>query len=234
VPIASGCQHGPVNARRGLITGSTLIVAALLVACAAARSDPGGQTTHAAKTAVAVAHSAGRIVPPAGSVAGAGTPCTKSVAPPVATRLTHPKDYPEIQTHLAAVESTTQPKVSALEAFARMTDYQGDPASCGITETLAYWSSDTPATIPADCAPPANIATPWAAPSNCPSTPLYPRVFAWVFYWHTDCTSLGGPAPLAGTSPRPMPSWPPHACSAITFVDADTSHRSDYLTTGGF
>jgi hypothetical protein len=31
-----------------------------------------------------------------------------------------------------------------------------------------------------------------------------------------------------------MPSWPPHACSAITFVDAVNGHRSDYLTTGGF
>jgi hypothetical protein len=223
-----------VNARRGRITGSTLIVAALLVACAAARSDPGGQTTHPPKTAIAVAHSAGRIVSPARSVAGAGSPCTKSAAPPVATRLTYAKDYSEIQTHLAVVELTTQPKVSAREAFAHVTDYQDDPASCGITETLAYWSSDTPATIPADCVPHATRTSPWTAPSNCPFTPLYTRVLGWVFYWHTDCVSLGGPPPLAGTSPRPIPSWPPHACSAITFVDAVTGHPSDYLTTGGF
>jgi hypothetical protein len=149
-------------------------------------------------------------------------------------RLASPKEYPQIQTLLTVVEPTTRPRVSALEAFARIPDYQTDPNSCGLTEVLAYWSSETPADIPADCAPPANLTTPWAAPANCPSTSLYPHVLAWVFYWHTDCMLLGGPAPLAGTTPRPMPSWPPHACGAITFVNAINGHRPDYLTTGGF
>jgi hypothetical protein len=31
-----------------------------------------------------------------------------------------------------------------------------------------------------------------------------------------------------------MPSLPPLACNAITFVDAATGHPSDYLDTGGF
>jgi hypothetical protein len=30
-----------------------------------------------------------------------------------------------------------------------------------------------------------------------------------------------------------MPSWPPLACDAITFVNAVTGNRSDYLTISG-
>lgn len=222
-----------MNLRRGLLAGSTLTLAALVAACGASRSEPGGHTTPAAKAAIALGHSRGRILPAARIAPGAETPCINSSAPPVATRLTNAKDYSEIQTHLAVVGSTAQPKLSAQEAFARMTDYRADPDSCGITETLAYWSSDTPATIPADCVPHATRTSPWTAPSNCLSTPLYTRVLAWVFDWRTDCASAGGPASLAGASARPMPSLPPHACTAITFVDAVTGHRSDYLTIFG-
>lgn len=160
------------------------------------------------------------------------TPCVPTSFPPRPSRLASPTDLSN-GIHLAAVAPGVQPRVSATAALARVSQwYQPGAGNCGLTETLASWSSDTPATIPPACVPPANLTTPGAAPSNCRATPTYQHVVAWVFEWRSDCQSSGGPAPLSGTTVRPQPTLPPLACTAITFVDATTG-ATGFLYVGG-
>ena len=173
------------------------------------------------------------VAPPTRIPAAADPACTPASGPPPTSRLASRRDYPAIQTTLTVVESTVQPKVSGAKAFARL-PYRPGAEDCGLNEFLAYWSSDTPATISPDCQPHSSPNSPWGAPLNCTSTPLYKHVLAWVFTWRTDCITLGPYNPGAGTEPGTMPSRPHLACTAITFVDADTGRPSDYLTTGGF
>jgi hypothetical protein len=167
------------------------------------------------------------FAPPTGLPAAADPVCTPESGPPPPSRLTSTRDYPAIQTTLTVVESTVQPKVSGGEAFARL-PYRLGAEDCALNEFLAYWSSDTPATIAPDCQPHSSSSTPWGAPFNCTSTPLYKHVLAWVFTWRTDCITSGP------YNPGAMPPRPRLACTAITFVDADNGRPSDYLTTGGF
>lgn len=173
------------------------------------------------------------VAAPTGIPAAADPACTPTSGHPPPSRLASRRDYPAIQTTLTVVESTVQPKVPAGKAFARLS-YRPGVEDCDLNEFLAYWSSDAPATISPDCQPHSSPSSPWAAPLNCTSTPLYKHVLAWVFTWRTDCISFGPYNRAAGTKPGTMPNRPDVACTAITFVDADTGRPSDYLTTGGF
>ncbi len=210
---------------------SVAVVGTLVIAFAVGHSH--NVPPPATRNPAPVRSSAISRAPAAAATAPPVTPCVQTPLPPPASRLASPRDYLS-DIHLTVVAPAVRPKVSAGTAFARAGYwYHPGTGSCGLTETLAYWSSDTPATIPPECVPPATLTTPWAAPSNCPSTPIYHHVLAWVFTWRSDCHSTGGPAPLAGASPRPVPSWPPLACTSITFVDATTGAHSDYLMQGG-
>jgi hypothetical protein len=157
-------------------------------------------------------------------------PCVPTSFPPRPSRQVFPADLSN-GVHLGAVAPGVRPRLSATAALARLSQwYQPGAGNCGLTETLASWSSDNPATVPPECVPPANLTTPWAAPSNCPATPIYQHILAWVFEWRTDCHSSGPAAPV-GTTFLPRPTLPPLACTAITFVDATTGATGD-LTEG--
>lgn len=218
-----------VNLRRATLIATAVVMASGLVGSATSPqpSRAAGLRSHVAATMSAAA--ASPTAPTSTEViANTAAPCTRASTPPAASRLAAPAEYTQIQVKLAMVGSTTQPRVSANDAYARMTDYKSDSAGCGITETLALWSSATPATMPADCVPPAIHATPWAAPASCQLTPLYTDVLAWVFTWRTDCLSSGG-AYLAGSTPRAMPTSQRFACTAMAYVDATTGSLSDLI-----
>jgi hypothetical protein len=135
------------------------------------------------------------------------------------------KDYANFQIHLAVVDSAVEPSVSARKAFSKA-GHHPDAHTCGIRQVLAYWSSGTPADIPTHCVPPSACA-------HESAKPLFQHVLAWVFTWRTDCPPATGPLPLGGGSPRPEATFPPLACGAITFVDANTGSRSEYTDVGG-
>src|ERR1039458_8860875 len=109
------------------------------------------------------------VAPPTKIPAAADPGCTPASGPPPTSRLASRRDYPAIQTTLTVVESTVQPKVSGAKAFARL-PYRPGAEDCGLNEFLAYWSSDTPATISPDCQPHSSPNSPWGAPLNCTST----------------------------------------------------------------
>lgn len=204
----------------------------LLSGCSSSDRHPSeakASTTASTITHTRVPHS----TTPAEGIVGVAPRCTPATGPPQDSRLAYPKDYPAIQLYLTVVEPTIQPKVSGAEAFTRLS-YQPGAEDCGLTEFLAYWSSGAPANIPADCVPQATASSPWVAPANCASTPLYKHVLAWVFTWRTDCLTLGGPVESRAPTVDPASSSPPQPCTAITFVDADTGDPSAYLTTGEF
>ena len=158
-----------------------------------------------------------------GSETLASSPCVESSLPPQAGRLSAPKDYPNLQTHLTVVEASVQPTVSAATAFAHV-GYQNTSSSCGVTQELAYWSSDTPARMPAECAGPDLSRVP-AYCKSAAAKPIYQQVLAWVFTWRTDCGPVIGP-------PGRIPQQPPPrlSCTLITFVDATTGIRSEYTS----
>jgi hypothetical protein len=220
-----------MNLVRGVAVGAALVAAGIVAGCA-----PSGARLHSPagpslKTSATLVHEPRPLqAPPVGVVSMA--PCSTASGPPAASRLGSPKDYPGMQIHLTVVAPTIEPKVTARAAFASLGYYLPGPSACGLSQTLAYFSSDSPGTMPADCEVPATLTTPWAAPTDCPITPLYPHVLAWVFTWRSDCESTGGPAQPVGAPPHSAPTLPPLACTAITFVDAATGHRSDYLTIG--
>jgi hypothetical protein len=159
-------------------------------------------------------------------------PCPQTSLPPRATRLAAAQTYSDI--HLTIVAANVQPRISARDAYAHLGyPYQPGPWNCGFTEFLADWSSDSPATMPADCVPNAT-QTPWSPPADCADiTPMYQHVLAWVFTWREDCMPVGGaPVGPAGSQP-PKPSYPPMSCRGITFVDAN-SGQPGFTAEGGF
>jgi len=207
---------------------------AIMLLVGGSRSVGPALATPAASGISTITHrQASHVAPMTGILASADPACAPASGPPPTSRLASTRVYTAIQTTLTVVESTVQPKVSGGEAFARLT-YRPGAEDCGLSEFLAYWSSDTPATISPDCQPHASLNSRWGAPLNCTSTPLYKHLLAWVFTWRTDCITFGRPSPGAGPKPGPMPSRPQLGCTAITFVDADTGRPSAYLTTGGF
>ncbi len=183
-----------------------------------------GQVAHVNRQNTAAAISSPQSQTPAPS------PCVEGPLPPNGQRLSAPRDYSSHQIQLAVVEASVQPLVSAAQAFAQL-GYQSTTNSCGLTEELAYWSSDTPATIASGCSGPDLSQMPEYC-KTAPAKPFYQQVLAWVFTWHTDC---GGPGGSGGASvpgqPRgqPQPVFP-RACTAISFVDATTGTRSGYTT----
>jgi hypothetical protein len=152
--------------------------------------------------------------------------CVEGPLPPQGRRLSAPRDYPNLQTHLAVVEASVQPAVSAAHAFERV-GWQSTSSLCGVSEELAYWSSDRPALMPSECAGP-DLSR---APTYCQSAsikPIYQHVLAWVFTWRTDCGPISGPPLPPGQTPisRSLPAG--LSCTSITFVDATTGKRWDY------
>ena len=161
--------------------------------------------------------------PSSGQPAETPSPCVESPLPPQGGRLSAPRDYPNLQTHLTPVEAAVQPTVSATLAFERV-GYQSTTSSCGVSEQLAYWSSDTPALMPSECAG-LYLSR---VPASCKAAsikPIYRHVLAWVFMWRTDCGPISGP-PLAPGQSRSSPAG--LSCTSITFVDATTGKRSEY------
>ncbi len=220
-----------MSRRRLNILGVALIGACLLGACGRPTARP-IEPTQSPKSAFTVAHKGVLAVLGDGAARGPDLPCVKSAAAPPASRLTAPRDYSQLGVHLSVVPPSTMPGVSAHSAFIHLPyGYQADPQSCGIAEILAYWTSANPATIPASCVPPDSGTTPATPPADCPTTPLFAHVLAWVFTWRTDCSPTGPNVP-AGMPAHVVPSWSPFACTAITFVDATTGHPSGYLDTG--
>jgi hypothetical protein len=158
----------------------------------------------------------------------APSPCVEGPLPPQGGRLSAPRDYPNLQTHLTVVETSAQPTVSAAQAFAQV-GYQSTSSSCGVTEELAYWTSDTPATMPTECAGPDLSRVP-AYCKSASTKPIYQHVLAWVFTWRTDCGPVLGPVPPPGQTPGSELVPARLSCTSITFVDATTGKRSEYTS----
>ncbi len=156
------------------------------------------------------------------------SPCVEGPLPPQGGRLSAPRDYSSQQIQLAVVEASVQPTVSAAQAFAQV-GYQSTTSSCGVKEELAYWSSDTPATMPTECAGP-DLSR---VPAYCKSAtikPIYQHILAWVFTWRSDCGPILGPVPPPGQTPGSPLAPARLSCTSITFVDATTGQRSEYTS----
>jgi len=174
-------------------------------------------------------HSGMGSASPQPSAVSSRSPCMEGPLPPAANRLTQTRSYDSSNIRLTPVEATVTPKVSAAEAYANL-QYHHDASGCGLEETLAYWSSNTPAVMPPECECCIPSPRQWSPPPDCSAKPLFQHLLAWVFIWRSDCFSTGGGPPLPGSSPRPQPPTAPLACVGITFVDATSGKRSDFTS----
>lgn len=218
--------------RRAALVGVLVIGPLVVAACGGVPSRDSASTSRAPAPPASSSLRVAAAASPDASPAPIGEPCHTSSLPPVATRLATAASYLDI--HLTPVPPDVQPAITAGDAFDRM-GYPFRPAAwnCGFTEFLAYWSADTPATMPPHCVPAATTNAPWSAPGDCATlTPRYQHVLAWVFTWHEDCLPSGG-APLApGQTRPPQPTYAPLSCRAITFVDATTG-QAGFMAEGG-
>ncbi|MFI5282787.1 MAG: hypothetical protein ACHQ0J_06615 [Candidatus Dormibacterales bacterium] len=139
---------------------------------------------------------------------------------PVVSRLVSTVSYPNLGITLDPVDPGLTPPISADEAYARCQCPHDTPVQ-DFRQELAYFSSNTPATIPAECVPSAQ-----PMPSSCantPAVPIYRHRLAWVFMWYEECISFGP----AGPGPRTF------TCLNVQPLDAATADESYSFSGGG-
>jgi hypothetical protein len=142
---------------------------------------------------------------------------------PSVSRLAAAAGYPSMGFTLDPVSPQVNPPISASDAYLRC---QGCPHGTpvqGFRQQLAYFSANTPATMPPACVP-SGLPMP-ASCANDPAVPLYQHRLAWVFTWYSTCPSFGGPP---GSSPST-----PFTCLNVVPFDATTGEET-YSFSGGF
>ena len=212
-----------ITAAAAVIVGGGLAVAFSL------RGHP---QQHTAATVTPAAHVASPSPSPTPQVIVAQpsplvAPCDPNAPATPPSRLSTSRNL--LGTQLDPVDASVQPRISAAAAEAALPNSpsQDHQPLCGLREVLAYVSTPEQGTIRPECRPPTAVgASPWASPPFCANgndmIPTYAHTLAWVFVWRTDCVFSGGPAMLPGSTPRPIPSYPPLSCASMTVVDATT------------
>lgn len=141
---------------------------------------------------------------------------------PFVSRLDAAAGYPSMGITLDPVSPQVNPPISAGDAYSRCQGCPHGTAVQGFRQQLAYFSANTPATMPAICVP-SGVPMP-AGCANDPAVPLYQHRLAWVFTWHSTCLSLGGPP---GSSPSTS-----FTCLNVVPFDATTGDET-YSFSGG-
>ena len=141
---------------------------------------------------------------------------------PSVTRLAAVAAYPSMGVMLDPVNPQVSPPISAGDAYSRCQGCPHGTSVQGFRQQLAYFSANTPATIPATCVP-QGVPMP-ASCANDPAVPLYQHRLAWVFTWYSPCIDLGGPP---GGSPSK-----PFTCLNVIPFDASTGDET-YSFSGG-
>jgi hypothetical protein len=142
---------------------------------------------------------------------------------PSVSRLAAVAGYPSMGITLNPVDPQLNPPISADGAYSRCQSCPHGESVQGFRQQLAYFSANTPATIPAACVP-SGVPMP-ASCANDPGVPLYQHRLAWVFTWYSTCYSFGGPP---GSSPSP-----PFTCLNVVPFDATTGDETYSFSGGG-
>ena len=141
---------------------------------------------------------------------------------PSVSRLDAVAGYVSMGITLDPVNPQLNPPISAGDAYALCESCPHGTLTQGFRQQLAYFSANTPATIPAACVP-SGVPMP-ASCANDPGVPIYQHRLAWVFTWYSPCLSLGG-------APGGPPSKP-FTCLNVVPFDATTGDET-YTFSGG-
>ena len=163
---------------------------------------------------------------PPPTLIGTASPARTAVSEPLSSlpsvsRLAAVAGYPSMGITLTPVDPPLNPPISAGDAYLRCQRCPHGTSVPGFGQQLAYFSANTPATIPAICVP-SGVPMP-ASCANDPAVPIYQHRLAWVFTWYSPCLSTGPP----GSSPST-----PFTCLNVVPFDATTGDET-YTFSGG-
>lgn len=141
---------------------------------------------------------------------------------PLVSQLAGPVTYSTMGITLDPVDPRATPPISATGAYSRCSSCPHGTPEQGFRQQLAYFSANTPATMPAECVPQGAPLT--SACMNPPTVPIYQHRLAWVFTWYEQCLVLG---------PVGQPPGPSFSCLNVVPFDATTGDETYSFSGGG-
>ena len=140
---------------------------------------------------------------------------------PSVSRLAAVASYPGMGITLDPVNPQLTPTIAAADAYSRCQVCPHGPSVQGFRQQLAYFSANTPATIPAACVP--QVVPMPTSCADAPAVPIYRHRLTWVFTWYSQCVATGPPG---GTPPKAF------TCLNVVPFDATTGDET-YSFSGG-